>query len=325
MKDVQIIDISYTVGEIKLDSEDIAKKFKLDPEKLNKLTGISILRLFDKSKGNIVDRLVHLIEETLTRNSLKKSDISGIFGSSNQIGATLMPTVTTTVAVKAGFKNIIPDHVGIGCAGGVQAVRAAYNQIHQDLRDFGESSYYLVIGGEDTGVTVNQNDYKTASLFSDACYVLLLTNDESKSGRTIEYVRSMSLLGEEALTCMSIDNYLHSGNVESQRFVMDGKKVQLFARKLWFYIQQLTRKKFTENELREMYLIPHQANLRIIEMIMKRYDLNPELVHAEGIKKYGNTSNASAFIGLANSFHKKEKLLVAPFGAELQVGMIVIS
>ena len=322
--DIKIADAIYTLGEIKLDPAAIGRRFHREPDKLKRLTGISNLRKFDKSKGDIVDRLVSLIDDILEKNALSRTDIKGVFGSGNHVAATLMPTFTTMVAIQAGFQNIISDHVGIGCAGGVQAVRNAYNQLIADSYNLNNPSYYLVIGGEDAEITINQQDYKTASLFSDGCYVLLMTNDSAKAGRPVEYVNSMSLLGDKAATSMTIENQLYTGNSVSRRFVMNGRAVYAFGVKLWEYIEKLCQDTFSQEDLRNMYLIPHQANLRMIEAIVKRYDLNPELVYVHGVQEYGNTSNASAFIGLVESFYKKEKLLVAPFGAELQVGVIVL-
>ncbi len=75
-------------------------------------------------------------------------------------------------------------------------------------------------------------------------------------------------------------------------------------------------------------LVPHQANLRIIDAVADRLDFPKEKIFVN-LKKYGNTSAASCAIGLGEAlaqgkFKKGDKIVLATFGAGLVWGAMVI-
>ena len=75
-------------------------------------------------------------------------------------------------------------------------------------------------------------------------------------------------------------------------------------------------------------LVPHQANLRIIDAIAERLELPKEKIFIN-LQKYGNTSAASCAIALceaveAGKIKKKDKVLFATFGAGLVWGAMVM-
>ena len=76
-------------------------------------------------------------------------------------------------------------------------------------------------------------------------------------------------------------------------------------------------------------LSPHQANLRIIDKIIKNNGLIPSQVYTDGIKMIGNTLLASVFFGLhdalkRNIFDKNNPVILGTFGAELQIGAVLL-
>jgi 3-oxoacyl-[acyl-carrier-protein] synthase-3 len=69
-------------------------------------------------------------------------------------------------------------------------------------------------------------------------------------------------------------------------------------------VEILEKNNLSLNDL--SYLIPHQANIRIIKNVAENLKLNKEQVIVN-IDKYGNTGSASTVIGLAENLHKFEK------------------
>ena len=324
---IKIVNLSYSIGEVPLSSDTVAARFNMTAPQLEKWKeefGMSTLYHFDYP-GLLTEKLVYHIHCLLMENDLSISDISGVFGSGNPFGKNLMPTPTTETASMAGFTNIKTPHVGIGCAGGVAGIHAAYNQLFLDQFRDNKVSYYLVIGGEDVNVTINQQDFKTGNLFSDAGYAILMTNDPNRSGRNVEFVDYMSLLTNN-INLMTIPNPLHPSNEgRIEPFKMDGTRVYQFGIKLWDNILHLTKDRYSNDQLRDMLLIPHQANRGMILAMALDYGLNLDRVYVGGVEKYANTSNASPFVALKDNFNYPGKLLVAPFGAELQVGVIILN
>ena len=118
-------------------------------------------------------------------------------------------------------------------------------------------------------------------------------------------------------------------NDEEKMFVkMDGKEVYKYVvTKLPGYIEECVEKsglKMSEID----YLVPHQANMRIIEALEKRLDFNPENV-ISNINEYANTSAASIPIALVEAIEEgKMKLpcsaILTGFGAGMTVGTTVV-
>ena len=329
MNDIKIIDIQYEVGEEEETLADIAEKFNLGLKRFQTLKRVGIERIFkfDQQKSGLKKHLVNLVQRILEKNKLRLSEISGIFGSGNPVGEYLVPNLTTVIGYEAGLRNISSKEIGQGCAGGIQVIESAYSQLRSDSLD-GIDSIYIVMGWEDVNVAINQKDHTTATLFSDACYVMLVSNRSDLDGRKIKFVKSMSLLTEDIFT-MTIENPFYTDSIANDfinncRFKMNGPLVYKFGLKLFDYIKTLTKGKYTEEQLRSMYMIPHQANKRMILAMAKKYNLDENLICTDGVGKYGNTANSSAFISLKDNFDRKGTIMVTPFGLELMTGVLVI-
>jgi 3-oxoacyl-[acyl-carrier-protein] synthase-3 len=92
-------------------------------------------------------------------------------------------------------------------------------------------------------------------------------------------------------------------------------------------LQSLEKAGLKESDI--SYLIPHQANLRIIEAVAKRFNLPMERAYLT-IHKYGNTSASSLGIALdeflnEKHLHENEHLLLTAFGAGLTWGACVLT
>ena len=226
------------------------------------------------------------------------------------------------------LKNIICDHIGLGCSGGLQALRNAYNQAIVDYTA-GKIGYYLVIMGDQTSRLLDQNDFSTSFLFSEGAAAILLTNDQNEGrGYKIEKIGTKSLLGE-SIYDLRIKNPYDSLNKLGMipKLKMNGLRVFQFAINIFPDILDLIGLKSMD---KYTYFIPHQANLRIIKGIIKNNpnQLNPSNVYSDGIKN-GNTSSASVFFGLNDSlkrglFNQGYSVILGTFGAELQIGAALL-
>jgi 3-oxoacyl-[acyl-carrier-protein] synthase III len=115
---------------------------------------------------------------------------------------------------------------------------------------------------------------------------------------------------------MKIDNPLYTNEI--QPFEMNGTMVYRFGSTNWEYLVQSLSYKYSEEELKKMYLISHQGSGHMLDTVIKKYALLPELVY-NGVKEYGCCSQASTFVGLDKNFDKRpEKILLSAYGAELQ-------
>lgn len=109
---------------------------------------------------------------------------------------------------------------------------------------------------------------------------------------------------------------------------MDGREVFKFAtKKVISSIQELLDKEgLTGNDIR--YIVPHQANIRIVEVISKKLKIPMDKFYIN-MESYGNTSSASVPIAL-NELNEKgliergDKIVLAGFGGGMTWGVMIV-
>jgi 3-oxoacyl-[acyl-carrier-protein] synthase-3 len=305
-------------------ANQLGSRVKLLDVDLQFMAGTTKLFSFSPDE-DVVEIACRLAERILNQHNIALSQISGVFGSSNASFETLLPTLTTVFASRLGLRKVIADHIGLGCAGGVQSLRNCYNQLCVDFMQGKQDSYYLVIVGDQTNRILDETNRRTNLLFSEAVSVLLVTNDQLvDSGYRINRIGTKSLLTN--LDVMRINNPYCTNQIE--KFEMDGKRVFRFA--VESFPDILSTVDMNHFGKDKFYFIPHQANLRIINSLIEREGLDKDLVYNRGIQNYGNTSGSAVFCGLEdalrqNLFDKDLEILLGAFGAELQVGGVCLS
>lgn len=318
----RIIRLATELGNRRIPMEEIAGRFNRRAEVVTAKNGVTALYAFDESQ-DVVGVAVRVCERAL--GNLPKDVVTGIFGTSNFTGPTLMPSFTATVAHKLGLRNVICDHIGLGCAGGMQALRNAYNQLAVDTFK-GKESYYLVVCGDQMDRIIDPTSLNTSVFFSDGCAAILLTNNLMwcDMGYEVEQVETMSLLNEN-YDMLTINNPFTLRGQPTPWIEMRGKKVYDFASEMMTNVRHLIGS--NADTIQSGYLIPHQANARLIEQIIAKNNLSPERVYSKGIQTIGNLLNGSTFFGLEDLLKndletiRDLNVFLLGFGAEQQVGI----
>ncbi len=315
---ISIVGIGTELGSEVRTAEELGKRFSLTADDVTSKTGVTQL-LFSK-----------ITLESLGFRAIKKipqldlSRVSGIFGSSNPTGTYLMPTPTAAIAAKLGLCPVIVDHIGLGCAGGLQALRNTYNQLAIDTLK-NKISYYIVWAGDNTSLICEPGNEKTAFLFSEGAAALLVTNDPTvQMGYRIKTIDTKSLLGPKVYA-LSLENPYHFRG--TPKIEMQGGSLFRFGVEILPDMLGLVGLKKLD---KDMYLIPHQANLRMLDAMIRRFKLDSDHVYTEGISTIGNTSPSAVFFGLEDALRRKliptgcDKIILGAFGAELQVGAVLL-
>lgn len=320
-----IIGLACKLGSRVIPLEEIANQFGTIPENIKSKSGITKLYVCEQDE-NIVDITVETVRSVLQHTDIKIDQIDGIFGSSNPTSKTLIPSFTVQVATKVGLKNAIADHIGLGCCGGLQALRNAYNQLIVDsLND--HISYYLVVAADETSKILDPDNFSTSILFSEGCGVMVVTNDSERydDRLTIEHINTKSLLTDQvSVESIKLSNrYFNAG--ESSFIQMDGKSIYRFGTTIMDDIMECAGISLMQFKQDEMYLVPHQPNLRILQSLMEKNKLTEGQMYINGIKTIGNTAGPATFFGLHDAlqrdmFSTKRRVILGAFGAELQVG-----
>ncbi len=246
--------------------------------------------------------------------------------------ATLTPDYvfpSTACLLQARLKavNAAAIDVQAACTGYVYALSQAKAYI-----DSGLYKNVLIVASEKLSSIVNYKDRNTCVLFGDGAAACVVSC--KGKGLLIRDVR-LGADGELAeiliLPAGGCRNPATAESVcgEMHYLQMGGKEVFKHAvRRMESASKQcLDSAGLAESDI--SWLVPHQANVRIIEAIAKRFDVPPERVYLT-IHKYGNTSASSIGIALDELLREKEitegeNILLTAFGAGLTWGASVLT
>lgn len=236
------------------------------------------------------------------------------------------PSVGCLVQDKLGARKAVAFDVSAGCTGFIYAL-----SVVDSLIKVGNYQKALVIGTENLSKITDYQDRATCVLLGDGSGAVVLVRGEGERGIISTNLYSdgsyANLLyqpgGGSAIppTPESLAQRLHY-------LKMDGNRLFKIAVKSLgdTVIEILERNNIKESEID--LLIPHQANLRIIQAIAKRLNLPEEKVFIN-IQKYGNTSSASIPIALDEA-HREGRIregslvLFNAFGAGLTWGAVLV-
>ena len=215
-----------------------------------------------------------------------------------------VPPIACWVQKELGAVNAFCYDINAACSGFV----FAYNTVVSYM-EMGLIKNAMIIGSEKLSNMVNWEDRGSCILFGDGAGAVVIKACEEKGAGILH---SDGASGD-ALQCTT-----------GGRLYMDGQNVFRFAlKRVPEVIKELMDKLDMEKEQIDLFLL-HQANLRIIEAVIKRLGLNPEKVPTN-IERMGNTSSASLPILIdelnrAGKLKSGMKLVMAGFGAGLTWG-----
>ncbi|MBN1918178.1 MAG: ketoacyl-ACP synthase III [Verrucomicrobia bacterium] len=236
------------------------------------------------------------------------------------------PSAACLLQEKLGARNAASFDLNAACSGFIYGLTTA--------RQFVISGMYervLVVGVDKLSSVTNWKDRNTCVLFGDAAGAAVVTREPKRlklRGGYLGADGSMATLlhvpggGSVApATHETVDQDLHY-------IMMKGREV--FKAAVLSMERAVDRLLDQEGvEKREIrWLIPHQANMRIIKVLGDYLELSPEKVH-KNIESYGNTSAATTAIGLhlvvdAGEFDSSDKIVLVAFGGGFTWGACLI-
>lgn len=319
---VRIIGTGKAVPKKVLTNEMMSEILDTSDEWIYSRTGIKQRYI---STGETNTKLcVDAAKDALKDSGLKGEDIDLIVVATITSDK-LTPSTACLVQAEIGAKNSMAFDIVAACSGFVYALDIAVKFIKSN-----EYKNVLIIGGEVLSKILDWSDRKNAVLFGDGAGAAIVTNDER------DYITSINCVsvGEKAhtLTCNSLEikNLYKKHNDDFSNYLsMDGKEIFKFA----IDVIEKSIEKILEDENLSFkdidYIIPHQANSRMIDTIAKKknYDRNKFYMN---IERYGNTSSASIPIAL-DEMNKKNllkdgmKIILIGFGGGLTYGSALVN
>jgi len=320
----KIIGVGKAVPEKRLTNFDLEKMVDTSDEWISKRVGIKERRIAEDNEYNS-SFATKAAKDALEMAGVAPEDIDFIIVGTTT-GDTIYPTVACIVQNNIGAINAGVLDVAAACTGFIYAASIAWSMIKAGLM-----KNILVISSEVNTAMVDWTDRDTCILFGDGAGAAVFTASEDEK----EGVLSMELGGDG-----SLQELLVLPNSGSRKYTNPDGTPMLRA-------TQMTGNEVFKNAVRRMneaaiavleksgltaedvdLLIPHQANIRIIDAVSKRLNLKKEQVFIN-IEKYGNTSAATIPIALCEAVEqgrikKGELLVIDAFGAGLTWGAMAI-
>ncbi len=206
-----------------------------------------------------------------------------------------LPSAACVVQEKMDFPNAAAFDVVAACAGFINGLSIASSFIEN-----GKIKKALVIGVEKLSAFTNYKDRNTCVLFGDAAGAVVVSAEAGESGVIGSYIKSegkyRTLLWAEVGG--SLYPYTEGFEYDGRdKIMMNGSDVFKIAVK---EMGNATIKVIEEAGLKPSdisLVVPHQANIRIVEALAKRLKIDMKKVFLN-IDKYGNTSAASVPLAL---------------------------
>ena len=236
------------------------------------------------------------------------------------------PSAASIVQDALGASHAAAFDLNAGCAGFVYGLYVALGMIGAELY-----RNVMVIGSDTLSRITDFQDRSTAVLFGDGAGAVLLTATDQPTG-VLSCVLGSDGSGAEALL-VPAGGSRHPATVETvqnrQHFIrMNGAEVYRFAVKAMAdgarQVVQMAGLQIEDIKL----VIPHQANIRIMEAAAKALKLRPDQLYCN-VERYGNTSAATIPIALCEALAEGrikpgDYLLLVGFGAGLTWAAAVV-
>ena len=307
------------VPEDFISNKDLEKMVDTNDEWITARTGIKKRRIL-KEKGKATSYLaIKAANDLIKKKKLEPDTIDLVIVSTitpDFHGASTSPTVASQI----NASNAYAFDINAACSGFLYGMSTATSYIES-----GRYKKVLLIGADMMSSIVDYTDRSTSILFGDGAGAVLIEPSKNEFGWEDEFLRSDGV-GAEWLK-IKAGGSLHPTSKETfekkwHYITQDGKTVfkSAVSEMANATEQIIIRNKLDPNDIK--YLLPHQANKRIIDATAEKINLDKNKV-LMNIEEYGNTTAATIPLLMhdyESNFKKGDKIILAAFGAGLTWG-----
>jgi len=320
----EIIGVGSYVPEKKVTNQELENIVDTSDQWITSRTGIAERRVSTGEKTS-------QIALKAAQRAIKKADIK-----TDEIDLIILATITpdfftpstaSLVQADLGLKDVPSFDISAGCTGFIYGL-----QIADQFIKSGQSQCSLVIGAEILSKVLDWNDRNTCVLFGDGAGAVVLKRSMRK-GIVSTYSGSQGdLEGFLTIPAVSVKNpfFTDQSKTENRSYMfMNGKEIFKFATHIMLKSIQIILKdnRLTIHDIK--YIVPHQANFRIIDNVAKKLKVPPEKFY-KNMDHFGNTSAASIPLALDEMVEKKmiqngDRMIMVGFGGGLTWGSILLN
>jgi len=311
------------VPEYRLTNQELSTMVETNDEWITSRTGVKERRI-QKGEGLATSDLgVNAINGLLEKKGIKAEEIELII-CATATPDMLFPSTACIIADKVGAKNAFAFDLMAACSGFLFALTTASKYI-----ETGAYKKVIVVGADKMSSIVDYTDRTTCVIFGDGAGAVLLEAAEDGLGIQDSILKSDGS-GREYLKMPaggSLKPSSHETVDAKEHFIyQDGQTVFKFAVTNMADVSAeiMEKNNLTGDDI--AWLVPHQANKRIIDATARRMGVGTEKVMLN-IQKYGNTTNATIPLCLwewEEKLNKGENIILAAFGGGFTWGSVYL-
>jgi 3-oxoacyl-[acyl-carrier-protein] synthase-3 len=311
------------VPEYILNNQELSTMMDTNDEWITSRVGIKERRILKEPNTGTSYLAAKAIEDLFSKTGTKAEEIDLII-----CGTTtpdhIYPSCASMAAERIGIKNALAFDLQAACSGFIVALSTATSFIES-----GKYKKVLVIGAEKMSSITDYTDRTTAPLFGDGAGVVLLEPSTEDYG-VVDSLIYTDGVGMKHLHIKAGGSAIPTSKetIEQglQYTYQEGTNVYKYA---VTNMAEVSADIMVKNNLTEAdvaWLVPHQANLRIIDAVVQRTGVDYSKV-VINIDHFGNTSAASIPLGIwewEKKFKKGDNIILTAFGAGFTWGAIYL-
>jgi len=318
-----ITGINAWVPEYRLTNQELSKMVDTSDEWIMQRVGIKERRILKGEGLGTSDMAEQAVKGLLEKTNTSPDEIDLL------ICATITPDMSFPATAnitcdKVGIKNAFSFDIGAACSGFLFALQTGAQYVES-----GRYKKVIVIGADKMSSITDYTDRTTCTLFGDAAGAVLLEPTTEEVG-VMDHILRTDGSGKKFLHVKAGGSCKPSshGTIDAREHYIyqEGQSVFKFAVS---NMADVSAEIMEKNNLKPediAWLVPHQANLRIIDATGRRMGLSPEKVMIN-IQNYGNTTAATIPLCIweyENRLKKGDILILAAFGGGFTWGSIYL-
>jgi len=309
--------------EYRLTNKELSALVDTNDEWITSRTGIKERRILKGEGLGSSDLGANAIKGLLKKKNMKAEEIDLII-CATATPDMLFPATACVIADKVGAKNAFGFDLMAACSGFLFALATASKYI-----ETGSYKKIIVVGADKMSSIVDYTDRQTCVIFGDGAGAVLLEPTEDGLGIQDSILKSDGS-GRDYLHMKgggSVKPSTHETVDAKDHYIyQDGKTVFKFAVTNMADVSAeiMERNNLTGDDI--AWLVPHQANKRIIDATARRMGVGTDKVMLN-IQKYGNTTNGTIPLCLwewEDKLKKGDNLVLAAFGGGFTWGSIYL-
>lgn len=316
-----ITGVAGYIPDYVLSNEELSKIVDTSDEWITTRTGIKERRIM--KDGASSDMAAKAVEELLRKTNTAPEDIELVL-----VGTVTpdypFPSTSNVVCDKVGMKNAWGYDLIAACSGFIYALSTGAQFI-----ETGRYKKVIVVGVDKMSSIIDYQDRTTCVIFGDGCGAVLLEPNEEGLG-VQDFILQADGAGREFLIQPaggSASPASHETVDQRMHYVkQEGKQVFKFAVTNMAEVSAEIMEKNNLSSDDVNWLVPHQANLRIIDATANRMGLPKEKVMIN-IQKYGNTTAGTLPLCLwdyEKQLKKGDNIILSAFGGGFTWGAVYI-